>query len=65
MHHVNVNGSAEFLEDTSVLEIKDKIFELYSNKEKYNIMKDAARKHAIRYFSYRDIAKRAIGIENE
>lgn len=63
MHHVEVNGSAEFLYDDSVEEMKRKILELYQNKEKYNMMKNAAQLYGVKAFSYADIARRAIGLE--
>ena len=60
MRHVNVNGSADFLYEDSVDEMKERILDLYQNREKYNAMKTAAEKYAVKTFSYKDIAKRAI-----
>ena len=62
MHHVNVNGSAEFLKEDSADEMKSKITELYQDKTKYMKMKNAAWEYARNEFSYMEIAKRAIGL---
>ena len=62
MHHVNVNGSADFLKGDSADEMKSKIMELYQDKAKYMKMKNAAWEYARSEFSYMEIAKRAIGL---
>lgn len=62
MRHVNVEDNADFLYNDCVEEIKQKITELYTDKDKYSKMKDSAKKVAVE-FSYRNIAKKSIGIE--
>lgn len=62
MHHVNVNGSALFLKENSSEEIQTLLLELLEHREKYDKMKEAAERYGTRKFSYREIAKRAIGL---
>lgn len=59
MHHVNVNGSASFLQNDTVDEITEKLTNLFNDSVKYEAMKKAAQKGKD-VFSYREIAKRAI-----
>lgn len=61
MQHVNVNGSALFIESDSEDEIGGRILSLYADKSKYLRMKEAAVKDAMAVFSYKLIAKKAIG----
>lgn len=63
MRHMDLGGNAEFLYNDSVDEIKEKILEIYNNKEKYENMKKIAVEKGIKTFSYREIAKRAIELE--
>lgn len=60
MHHVDVNGSALFLQEDSLEEIKDKLSLVINNPERYKQMKAAADKGKD-VFSYSEISKRAIG----
>lgn len=60
MHHVDVGGNCEFLTQDSVTEMKNKVFAVYENHEKYNEMKRVAVEKGIPTFSYKQIAKRAI-----
>ena len=60
MRHVDLGGNAEFLYEDSVDEIKEKISEIYNDKEKYARMKKVAEEKGIKTFSYREISKRAI-----
>lgn len=59
MHHVDVEGSALFLKNDGVEEIKGKLLDLLDNPERYEKMKNAAMKGRA-VFSYREISKRAI-----
>ena len=61
MQHVNVNGSALFIESDSEDELGERILSLYADKSKYSRMKEAAVKDAMAVFSYKLIAKKAIG----
>lgn len=60
MHHIDVGGNCEFLHKDSKEEIKEVIFKIIGDKEKYNEMKQAAEKSKKDFF-YSEIAKRAIG----
>ena len=60
MHHVDVGGNSMFIDGNSVDEIKNAIQTLMSDKEKYAHMKNVAETKAVKEFSYREIAKRAI-----
>ncbi|MFO3715089.1 MerR family transcriptional regulator [Oribacterium sp. P9] len=59
----NVDGSAEFLRQNSKDEIKARILSLYKDKDKYKKMAEAAWNRARYEFSYKEIAKRAIGLD--
>lgn len=63
MHHVDVGGNADFLYQDSVAEIKEKILEIYHDREKYKKMLHVAEDKGTKEFSYKEIAKRAIEIE--
>lgn len=63
MTHVDRDGNCEFLCEDSVEEIKSILYEIVSNKEKYKSMKGAAENNCVSYFSYDQIAKRAIEME--
>lgn len=62
MLHVDVGGNAEFLYKDDADEIAEKILDLYNNREKYASMKRVAQERGVKTFSYREIAKKAIGI---
>lgn len=59
-HHVDIGGNVIFLKEDSVNEIKTAIEGLISDSEKYNKMKVAAKEKGASFFSYANIAKRAI-----
>lgn len=59
MHHVDVEGSALFLKNDTVEEIKHKLLDLLDNPEQYERMKKAAMQGRT-VFSYRELSKRAI-----
>ena len=65
MHHVDVGGNCRFLKEDSVNELKSVISEIYENKSSYQQMKKIAGEKGIPMFSYSQIARRAIGLENE
>lgn len=59
MNHVDLNGSALFLQNDSVDEIKEKLSFIINNPKQFEIMKNAAQRGKV-VFSYREIAKRAL-----
>jgi glycosyltransferase involved in cell wall biosynthesis len=59
MHHVDMGGNCEFLNEDSVATIKDIIADIYFEKEKIAKMKLAAEECKSNFF-YSEIAKRAI-----
>ena len=61
MRHIDLDGNCEFLYSDSKEEIHKIIQGIVCDKNKYNEMKENARK-GINEFSYRKIAKEAIGI---
>lgn len=50
MRHVDLGGNAEFLYEDSVDEIKEKISEIYNDKEKYARMKKVVKKKESKLF---------------
>ncbi len=64
MHHVNVNGNAEFLEEDSAEEIQEKLISIVGDKEKYSRMTLNATE-AAKAFAYSNIARRAISVEGK
>lgn len=62
MEHVDAGGNCRFLYKDSVKEITDVLLEIHDNPEMYMLMKRAAMEKGVPMFSYREIAKRAIGI---
>lgn len=64
MTHVNVNGSAIFLRTVTTDTLKGAIQKIYTDHVKYDEMKKAAMIYGTRVFSYKQIAKIAIGTEN-
>ena len=63
MHHVDVGGNCEFLKNDSAEEIKEMILNIVNDIDKYEAMKKVAVEKGIKTFSYKEIAKRAIGLE--
>ena len=64
MHHVDLGGNCIFLKQDSVQEMKDVLLRIYHDHDAYEKMKKVAVEQGIPTFSYKEIAKRAIGIEN-
>lgn len=64
MRHVCVNGNAKLLCLDSVEEIKSNIVHLLDNPSTYNEMREAANQCKEAFF-YSQIAKRAIGVDDE
>jgi glycosyltransferase involved in cell wall biosynthesis len=62
MHHVDLDGSALFLHNDTVDEIKAVLTDILNDPEKYETMKKAAERGKV-VFSYREISKRAINGE--
>ena len=62
MEHVDVGGNCKFLYNDSVVEIKEALAGINSNRDVYNQMKQIAVEKGIPTFSYREIAKRSINI---
>ncbi|MDR3586074.1 MAG: glycosyltransferase family 4 protein [Desulfosporosinus sp.] len=63
MQHVDVGGNCLFLNQDSVLEIKQMILKLYHNRDLFNTMKSVAIQKGIVHFSYSEIAKRSIKLD--
>ncbi len=60
VQHVDVGGNALFLDEVTVESLKSIINRIYNDKLLYNNMKKVAVEKGIPYFSYYEIAKRAI-----
>lgn len=60
MHHVDVGGNAAFIKGDTVDEMKQILSELHSNKKVLLKMKAVAQEKAVKVFSYREIARKAI-----
>ena len=65
MTHVNVNGSAVLMPGITKEALVRQIGGLYRDKARYAAMKQAAMTYCVPYFSYREIAKRAIAPSEE
>ncbi len=61
-HHIDVGGNVIFLTKDSVAEIQQNIEFLFNHPKDYNIMKHIAEQNGMKYFSYRQIAKKSIEI---
>lgn len=60
MEHLDLGGNCLFLDNDSIAEIKNKISSVYSDPKLYSKMSKVALDKGVKYFSYYDIAKRAI-----
>jgi len=60
MTHIDAGGNCVFLYQDSVQEIRDRIIEIQSDREKFAKMKKVAEEIGMQRFSYKEIAKRAI-----
>lgn len=60
IQHLDVGGNALFLDDVNVESIKQIIKKIYDDKPLFDNMKKVAIERGISYFSYFEIAKRAI-----
>ena len=58
--HVDLGGNVKFIYDDSIECIYDNLKNIIYNKECYNKMKTIAVDKGMKYFSYQEIAKRAI-----
>lgn len=63
--HIDVGGNVRFLMCDSVDEIYNNIYEIVCNKHIYEGMCKAAKNKGKRRFSYKEIAKRSIGIREK
>ena len=61
--HVDIGGNVEFLMEDSVREIKGKLLGIVNHPEKYAHMKNVANSDGRQTFSYREIAKRSVGLD--
>ena len=59
-HHVDLGGNVEFLTQDRSEEIQTKIESLASQSETYQRMKTVAQEKGMKFFSYMEIADRAI-----
>lgn len=60
MTHVDVGGNCEFLYQDSEQEMLEVLNKIIDDKEKYDLMKSVAIAKGLNYFSYSEIAYRAI-----
>lgn len=60
IQHLDVGGNAIFLDNVSIESITKMIIKIYSDKTLFDSMKKVAIEKGISYFSYYEIAKRAI-----
>lgn len=64
-HHVDLGGNVKFLTQDSVDEIQKEIEYLLHNPDVYKKMKHVAMDKGMKVFSYKDIAQRAIEMNQE
>ncbi|MGO5275870.1 glycosyltransferase family 4 protein [Holdemanella porci] len=64
-HHVDLGGNCIFLKDVSVDGIKNEIENLINNPRKYHMMELAAKEKGMDAFSYKNIAKKSINLEDK
>lgn len=62
MKHVDVGGNCVFLEKDDKDSLKDIIYDIYTERKKYESMKKIAEQKGIEEFSYKNISGRAIEI---
>lgn len=60
IQHIDVGGNALFIEDVNIESIKEMIKKIFNDQTLFDNMKKVAVEKGISYFSYYDIAKRAI-----
>lgn len=60
-HHVDLGGNVHFLKNDSIEEIQTEIEYLINHPDAYKKMKKVAYEKGMQVFSYKNIAKRAIG----
>lgn len=58
--HVNLGENAEFIEDVTPEGLQKVILEIASDKNKYLRMKQCAQEKGMKFFSYKEIARRSI-----
>lgn len=63
MTHINVNGSAMLLSEVSSKSIADAIKSIYLNRAIYDSMKKSAEEFGVKTFSYKEISRRAISVD--
>ena len=61
--HVDIGGNVQFLYQDSTEEIQNKLEELMTKGEEYQKMRKVALEKGKKIFSYREIAKKAIGLK--
>lgn len=61
--HVDIGGNVQFLYQDSTEEIQKKLEELMTKGEEYQKMRKVALEKGKKIFSYREIAKKAIGLK--
>ena len=62
-HHVDLGGNVHFLKKDSIDEIKEEIEYLINHPDEYLKMKNVAENEGMKYFSYSNIASKAINAE--
>ena len=61
-HHVDLGGNVQFVLEDCMDEIEDRIKELIEKPDVYKEMKSIAGKEGTKRFSYKEIARRSIGL---
>lgn len=64
IQHVDIGGNCQFIDAPTPEALASKISNIYSDKAAYEAMKYIAESKGINHFSYDNIAKRAIGLED-
>lgn len=64
IQHVDIGGNCLFIDTVTPEVIANKISNIYSDKAAYETMKSVAASKGVVHFSYDNIAKRAIGLED-
>ncbi len=62
--HVDLGGNVKFLYEDSEEEITEAISSVLNSEEEYNRMKEIAETKGMKYFSYQEIAKKSIEIND-
>lgn len=62
-HHIDLGGNVRFLKEDSIVEIQSEIERIIENPAEFERMKSVAQEKGMYVFSYKEISKRAIGLQ--